>query len=196
MMALGFRAALVHKHGSAGKMLAEVESRDPNAILQSKYMESMLRALPLLIECKIAPASWSAFSIDVWTRYIVNGTGAWNAVPSKIKRPRKGTPPNPSWVYSIKRLETRTDWFGWHESFFRGGRIEISEAHRALMLRYEDLQDTLLGLPQLDEGSVKEAVRQMLTPKTYARLAKEVQADYDYKQEELDVRALGGEWLW
>lgn len=196
VMALGFRAAMAHSWGSAGRMLSEVESDDRDAILQSKYLQPMLDAIPLMIDFKVAPASWTLFSIMVWRQYVLSGPRAWDAVPSRSRKPNRGVPPTPSFVFSKKRLETRTEWFAFHEAHCRGGKLLISDAHRALVARYDDLKQVLLGLQEPTEATVREAVQQMLTQRTCDRLAKAVQQGYDFQQDELNARVQGGEWLW
>jgi hypothetical protein len=196
LVALGFRSALTHLRGGAGRMLIEVESRDPDALLHSKYLTTLLGAIPSLIEHKIPPAAWTAFSIMVWDRYIVNGEGAWNATPSKLRRPKSTMPPNPSWVFAEKRLQNRVDWFLWHEAHYRGGRMKISDKHRRLIRRYEQLKRELLSLRDPSADDVRFVVSSRLSHQEIERLTKAAQDEYDFAQEELNARALGGEWLW
>lgn len=193
LMALGFRSAMEHACGGAGKMLAEVEDDDRDALLQSKYLQTMLTAIPIMVEYKLAPAAWSLFSIMVWRKYVMTPRG-WQVVPSRTKT--RSIPPNPSFVFSEKRLRERTDWFGFYESHCRGGKLLISDGHRDLVGRYLGLKLALLSLEGPSETEVREVVNSRLTQATIDRLAKKIQQDYDYKQEELDARVQGGEWLW
>ena len=108
LMALGYRAAIAHDYGEPSRVLGEVEGKDPRAVLRSKHSPALVQALPLMMEYRVAPASWSLFSIMVWKTYVMAGQGAtWDAMPSRIRRPRSGTPPPPSWVFSVKRIENR-----------------------------------------------------------------------------------------
>lgn len=197
LMALGYRAAIAHDYGEPSRVLGEVEGKDPRAVLRSKHSPALVQALPLMMEYRVAPASWSLFSIMVWKTYVMAGQGAtWDAMPSRIRRPRSGTPPPPSWVFSVKRIENRSEWFGWHEANCRGGRLKISQAHKALIKKYETLRRALLSERSIDAERVRALVAEHLPAVEYERLRAKAKAEADYEQDRLDAAAEKGAWLW
>lgn len=197
-IARSYRNALDATFGDSGGILKEAMRGDKMAVLQSKHSHALVAALPMLIAYKIAPASWTAFSAMVWQKYVIEGRGvtAWNVIPSQRRRPRGGTPPLPSWVFSKKRLEERTDWFAWHEATCRGGRLMISKAHKQLFARYERLRAALLSAPELSHDIVIELVRAELPLRYYATTVKRIQDDYTFEQDQLSADARAGKWLW
>lgn len=196
LTALGYRSAVEHIYGDT-RVLIEATRKDYRAILESKHGAALVQALPLLTEYKIAPASWTAFSIMVWKTYVMAGDGGtWNAVPSKIRRPKRGTPPPPSWVFSLKRLESRTDWFGWHEAHCRGGRLRLSKAHKTLLSRYESLRRAVLVEPKLNRDRVQSLVSEHLPQSEYTRLTAQAKAEADFEQDKMIAAVDRGEWLW
>lgn len=193
--ALGYRAALEREYGPS-RILVEATYKDPKAVLQSKHAHAIVLALPKLIEYKVAPASWSAFSIYVWKNYVMKGDGKLFDIPSKMRRPKRGTPPVPSWVFSLKRLEERTEWFTWHEATCRGGQLRLSKPNRELLHRHRKLRDTLRAVEgELDVDFVQWAVDQHLPKSTYERLRRAATAAAEIEQSDLDERAYSGEWL-
>lgn len=197
LTALGYRSAVEHAYGESTRVLIEATRKDYKEILSSKHSHSLVQALPLLIEYKLAPVSWTAFSIMVWKTYVMSGNGAtWDAVPSRVRRPKRGTPPPPSWVFSLKRLENRTDWFGWHEAHCRGGHLRLSKAHKTLIVRYEGLRRALLAAPKLTRSAVAALVSEHLPESEYKRLAEKAKADADFEQDRMASAIERGEWLW
>lgn len=193
--ARGYRAALEREYGPS-RILVEATYKDPKAVLESKHAHDLVLALPVLIKYQIAPAAWTAFSIYVWKTYVMKGEGALHQIPSKIRRPRRGTPPAPKWVFSLKRLEERTEWFSWHESFCRGGQLCLAKPHRELMERHRRLRATLFAsYDDLTDAAVRELVATYLPHATFERLKREAQAFAEFEQDRLDQAALDGEWL-
>ena len=197
MAALGYRAAIENAYGEPSRVLIEATKSDYKAILGSKHATALIEAIPLMIENKIAPASWSAFSIMVWKNYVMSGSGKkWDTIPSKIRRPKRGMPPPPSWVFSQKRLQNRTDWFGWHEAHCRGGRLKISPAHKALMQKYESMRRALEDSPKLTKTRVATIIEEILPSSEYSRLINKAKADAEYEQDRMEIAMNNGAWLW
>lgn len=197
LTALGYRAAVENAYGEPPRILIEAMRKDYKAILESKHAPALVQALPLMMDHKIAPASWTAFSIMVWKNYVMAGSGpAWDSVPSRVRRPKRGTPPPPSWVFSLKRLDNRTDWFGWHEAHCRGGKLKISKPHKTLIDRYEALRCALLQEPKLTRSRVSELVAEHLPASEYQRLAQKAKADADFEQDKMAAAIESGEWIW
>lgn len=193
--ALGYRAALERVYGPS-RILVEATYKDPRAVLSSKHAHVLVAVLPMLVQYRIAPASWSAFSIHVWRNYVMKGSGALHDIPSRIRRPKKSTPPPPRWVFSPKRLDERTEWFTWHEATCRGGQLRISAEHRELMTRHRRLRAALLAAyDELTRERVQALVAEHLPLATFARLKKKATQRAEYEQDELEQAALGGEWL-
>jgi len=195
LTALGYRAAVERVYGDT-RILVEATRKDPRAVLESKHAHALVQALPLLIEYRVAPAAWSAFSVHVWKNYVMRGDGKLFDVPSRIRRPRKHTPPPPKWVFSLKRLEERSEWFAWHEATCRGGQLKLSKAHRELAARHRRLRASLTreGV-ELTEERVRELVAEHLPHATFERLVREATAHAEYEQDRLDAAALAGVWL-
>lgn len=194
-VARAFRAAIIREYGET-RMLVEATYKDPKAVLASKHADTIVRALPKLIEYKLAPVSWTAFSIDVWKKYVLNGSGRWDQVPSKMRRPRKHAQPTPAWVFGKKRLEERTDWFAWFEANMRGGQLVMTKAHATLLKRHAALRKALIAEQTLDEERVRELVRAHLPKSEYARLKRLAEDDAEFEQDRLDAALRAGEWLW
>jgi hypothetical protein len=197
-VARSYRHALNAVYGDPGGILIEAMRGDKAAVLQSKHAHAIVSALPRLIEYKIPPASWTAFSAMVWQKYVIEGQGrtAWNVIPSKRRRPRVGTPPLPGWVFSSKRLAERTDWFAWHEATCRGGKLMISAAHKKLITRYERLRAALLCAPVLSHDIVRDLVCAEYPLRDYAAAMKRIQDDYTFEQDQLTADVRAGKWLW
>lgn len=197
LAALGYRAAIEHAYGEPSRVLVEAQRKDYKAILASKHAHAIIKALPVLVEYKIAPAAWTLFSIMVWKNYVMAGNGpAWDSMPSKVRRPKQGTPPPPGWVFSLKRLEERTEWFAWHEAHSRGGRLRLSAAHKTLLRKYDALRRALLMEPELTAPRVAELVAEHLPASVYTRLAEKAKADAEYTQDELNADIEQGVWIW
>jgi hypothetical protein len=197
LAALGYRAAIEHAYGEPSRVLVEAQRKDYKAILASKHAHSIIKALPVLVEYRIAPAAWTLFSIMVWKNYVMAGNGpAWDSTPSRVRRPKQGTPPPPSWVFSLKRLEARTEWFAWHEAHSRGGRLRLSAAHKTLLRKYEALRLALLAAPSLNQSTVAALVAEHLPASVYTRLAAKAKTDAEYTQDELDAGIERGVWIW
>lgn len=195
LAALGYRAAVEREYGDT-RILVEATYRDPRAVLSSKHADTLVTALPLLLEYRIAPAAWTAFSIHVWKNYVMRGDGKLGDIPSKIRRPRRNTPPPPKWVFSGKRLEERSEWFIWHEATCRGGQLRFSKAHRELGTRHRRLREALRVVSDdLSHDVVRGLVAEHLPPATYKRLLADAKAHAEFEQDRLEAEANAGVWL-
>lgn len=193
-IALWYRSAIDHTYGNC-RVFNSVEQR---AVLATPHYPALINAIPLLLEHHIAPGSWTAFSATVWQRYAVEGRGAaWDSIPSKRRAPKRGMPPPPKWVFSLKRLEERTDWFAWHEARFRGGRLHVTEAHKALIACFEELKLALLTLEKEPTRlRVQDLVLQYLPPARYQRLKDKAEDEAEWQQTEWNDQVKKGVWLW
>lgn len=103
-------------------------------LTRSRFYRGFVSASEFLREYEIAPASWCAFSVDAWREYM----------NSKKE-------PGANWVYSIKRLEEKQDWYENELVSYRGGRLIFSDEHKTILRKYEALKKQTMQVELTDE---------------------------------------------
>lgn len=180
-LARGYHAAMVRWCGTS-PFARELR---PRSVVAHRHYPRLLAASRLMLQYRIAPAAWAAFSCDVWARYVQPMVG--------------GAEPNPPWVLSVKRLEERTDWYEWIAAKFRGGRVHQSPTHRALLCAYESMQLALLSSSRkaiLTRAEVQRVVSEHLPPVRYQFLVEMACAEHEVQQIRWNRAARDGAWLW
>lgn len=107
-----YRALIEARTGEPCYVLARGDVR------RSRFFGSLADAASSLIDQEVAPASWAAFSWDVWHHY--------------SNRPARTSPPL-NWVYSTSRVNERLGWFRREESSYGGGHRVFSARHKELL---------------------------------------------------------------
>ena len=194
-IAVGYRCAVEHAYGQCFLFRNATQL----TLLADKHFPALVEAVPKMLEYKLAPAAWTAFSIEVWRRYVVQGRDrSWDSTPSE-RRTRKDSPPPVKWVFAGKRLEERTDWFAFVESKFRGGRMVISPAHHELLRRHNAMRADLFELcksePALLE-TVQAIVKKHYPDTTVKRLTAKAEEDTLVQQDQWTKDLARGKWLW
>lgn len=192
-----YTTAIRHLYG-ASFVFSRLTEED---VQRSKHFKAVLAAVPHLEALRLPPLAWVAFSAYAWRAYVVHGGKgrSWDSAPSQTKGPRASTPPSAVWTFSVQRITSRTDWFSWLESHWRGGRMVVSDAHRALMRRYARLRAALVTLSlerEVTEQDVRECVQRHLSAATYARLKDEAETAAELQQAEWTRAMKRGEWIW
>lgn len=182
LCALAYRATMRAKTGRAGFHYADING---TALIGDENYPVLVDAAPRLLELRIAPMAWCAFSYDVWVKYVLTGRG-------RSKLPRA---PAPKWVYSEKRLTERLDWFVWQESKFLGGQIEYCEEHLRLLDTYVKMRARVMTVEGNDEV-IRELVERMLPAREYERLLRTAAKKYQTRREALDLQVQCGEYIW
>ena len=146
------------------------------SVTSSKYLKPLVEAAKMLQQHDIAPASWAAFSCDVWKKY------------------GKGPKPSLQWVFAAKRIEANHDWFKSELSSYTGRRVVFGDAAREVMNRYQRLQMRLRGATT--EKEALAMVEQELPADSYKRLIEAARKEADAERTRLRVAVGRGEWLW
>lgn len=194
----GYATAVRHHYGACYAFDRVSEA----TVLRSKHYPTLSEAVPHFIDLKIAPLAWSAFSIHVWQSYVVGGGRGktWDAVPSRQRRgPSRRTPPTPAWTFSVKRINERVDWYSWQESYWRGGRLDISIAHRKLATRWYRMKAAIVlaaANGKVTREMIEKAVQANLPKREYDRLKDEAETAAMVQQDAWNRAVKRGEWVW
>lgn len=143
----------------------------------SRYFKPLVEAAKLLIEHDIAPASWAAFSCDVWKHY-----------GKTVK------PPSLQWTFAAKRVTDRAGWFKSEVSSYTGRRIVFSDTARELLALYQRVKFMLHASP--DEAHAREVLRVEMPTSKYDDLLNQARREADAERTRLRLAAERGEWLW
>lgn len=147
----------------------------PRATLSKKpFYPLLIKGAEALIDYEIAPASWAAWSCDVWRRYGAKGK------PSK-------KPPHLTWVWSPSRIQERHGWFRNEEGGYGGGRLVIGPALRALLDRYYDARRRVFG---------GEPAAVALPPEEWLKLVDAAKVEADDYRHRMANQVRAGLWLW
>lgn len=146
-----------------------------------RYARLLNAATERLTELRRAPHAWCAFSASVWRSY--HGRGGPKAAPIP-------------WVLSLKRIDTREEWFAWEETKYAGGRVFIVPAQRELMDRYEGMRLTLLRQPLLDAKRVRKIVGASFPDGLYERLVDDAREQVSRRVDALHRRVQRGGFIW
>lgn len=146
--------------------------------IPEKHYKTLKAVIPFIVEFKISPIIWVAFSIEVHQKYVQRG---W---------------PSLGWVFSEKRLVERNEWMVWCESKFRGGWYLYGSAHRELLRRFQDMWVDLMGENPQTQARVEQIVDQHLPKRRLRDLVEAAKVDAERIQYEIDKRFMKGEFLW
>ena len=152
--------------------------RQPGALAASKQLKSLVAGAKVLLEKGIPPASWAAFSVDVWRKY-----------------DKKSTPPPLAWVFSPNRMEEREGWYR-EEAGGYGGRAVFSPAAKELLLRYMAMSRALVLEQVQDEDDVARVMHKYLPGDAYEFLVAKARIQSKEEQDRLNGAAKRGAWLW
>jgi len=150
---------------------------------KSRYYKLVVEAARKFIKHEIPPASWIAFSFDVWHEY---GGG----------RDEDDSPPV-SWIFSRERVEKRWGWFYAESSRYRGGRILLTNFHKELIHRYDQMRSALSQLPvSASDATINVTVQQFFPDDLYEFLLEKSNAAARKVCEKLNESLRAGDWLW
>ena len=171
------------------------------SLIEHEHYAKLVDAAELLLELKISPIAWVAFSSDVWREYMAKPRARkWDEAPSKMRsRVPKNMPPSIQWIFSTKRLSERVGWFSWAENRFRGGRVVRSKHHREITRRYERMKRALIdsyAQGTLTPATARGIVAAHLPKAVYAKLKENAETAAEIQQDKWDRAAATGEWLW
>lgn len=150
-----------------------------NNVATSKYAKALAEAARKLIEYDIPPASWAAFSLDVWRKY--------SGEKASAKKP-----PALQWVFAAKRIEERHGWYKRESSSYTGGRVLFSKSAKELMTRYQSMRLELLH----SEDSPGAVVARHFPDGCYERLLRTAREEAQAERRSLSAALARGEWLW
>jgi len=152
--------------------------RQPGALAASKQLKSLVAGAKVLREKEIPPASWAAFSVDVWRRF-----------------DKKDTPPPLAWVFSPKRMEEREGWYR-EEAGTYGGRAVFPPAAKELLMRYMAMRRALVLEQVQTEDDVARVMHKYLPGDAYDFLVAKARIQSKAEQDRLNGAVRRGEWLW
>ena len=171
-------AALLKAYRGAVKSRYGVDpwgARGPAAT--HRHYRALVEASEALVERKIAPAAWAAWSCDAW-RTFKGG-----------KRP----PPIP-WVFSAKRIDERAGWFASEESGYTGGKVVAGPKYLELLRRY---QAARFAVDRAGPDERPRRVFERFFPgDAYPRLLAEARAEVAWTVDSLRKQADLGVFLW
>jgi hypothetical protein len=171
-------AALLKAYRGAVKSRYGVDpwpARGPAAT--HKNYRALVEASEVLVERKIAPAAWAAWSCDAWKSF------------KGGKRP----PPIP-WVFSAKRVDERAGWFASEESGYTGGKVVAGPKYRELLRRY---QAARFAVDRAGPDERPRRVFERFFPgDAYPRLLAEARAEVARTVDNLRKQADLGAFLW
>lgn len=144
-------------------------------VQQMKDYVDLCVATYSLSEHKIAPASWCAFSMDVW----------------RERSPK--TPPRIAWVYGCSRLDERRWWFHQEQGRYEGGQTHYGEQHLALVRRWYAMQKDLVA--SCDTG-VAAVVAKHFEPGEYKMAVDQCVLEAKRLQQIVNEQCARGEWSW
>jgi hypothetical protein len=151
---------------------------------KSKHLPGLVEAVNALREADIAPASWAAFSVDVWRDC------------GEVKRDNKGKlmPPPIKWMWSAKRIRERQDWFADEASTYETIRVTYGDKAKALMAKWGQYQAAIFRAAV--RGHPLEKVTTQFWPNnSYEVLLAEANAEAARLGDMMQARAAQGAWL-
>lgn len=159
-------------------------------IVRSEHFPTLSEAVPVLIDLRIAPHAWVAFSLEVWTRYV------------RARNKRMPEAPPPKWVFSLKRITDRLEWFSWHENFVAGQEVEICQEHKALVRAHTKMKRAIIALgrsaliPATSAAAQQIAVHASEYSRVYVELAAVIGTTYKAQESTWARLMRSGEWIW
>lgn len=193
----GYSCAVKHYYGASYAFARVSEA----TVLQSRHYPTLAAAVPQLIDLKISPVAWAAFSIHAWRGYVVGGGKGktWDAAPSAQRGPSRRTPPSPGWTYSRKRLAERVDWYSWTEAYHRGGRMHFSQAHLELVRRYESMKRAILTVASqrlVTRAEIAQVVQAHLSKRRFDQLKGAAETEAMLQLASWQAAIKQGEFIW
>jgi hypothetical protein len=168
-----------------------VESRfkvKANHFKRKSVLSNAARVKPLvecakkLVEQKIAPAAWAAWSCDVWRHF------------SEKKGRGKVKAPVLQWVFTAKRVEDNHGWFHAEESSFTGTRVVFGDAAREAMYLHQRVKQMLYEAP--DEAAARLILARELPAGRLDGMIRLAHKEADAERTRLRAAVESGEWIW
>ena len=144
-------------------------------LMKSKYAALLVAAARKLIEHKIAPAAWCAWSVDVW------------------RNTQHGSPPL-GMVFGLKRIDERRGWFHSELQNYAGGLTIYGKTYRALLKAWTDMAGELYRLR--DSSKAPEVVERYFPGRRYEDLVAAAREEAAATTRRLREAAERGVWLW
>jgi hypothetical protein len=154
-------------------------ARERKHISESKHFKLLLAGAAALDEQGVSPASWCAFSMDVWAEH----------------HDSKSAPPL-AWMFSPKRIEERFGWWKAESESYGGGRIILSPLARDFMRRQSNALTAVASLPECATDAQVDAVMERYLPGGQALWVSRVRAETLALREEMRARVDAGGWVW
>lgn len=145
-------------------------------ITASRYYPMLLSGARKLIEHKLPPAAWAAWSVDVWR-----------------SRGEKDAPPL-AYVWGAKRIEERRGWFRHEAASYEGGMALYGRAHRTLLAKWNAMAAELMRV--VDPADGPKVVERHFPGRSYDALVEAARREAVATNGELQARLESGEWLW
>jgi hypothetical protein len=153
------------------------------SVEKSKHLPMLVQAARKLEADEISPAAWTAFSFDVW---LANDNG----------KQRRGTPRLPplAWVFSVKRMDERVDWFYDELAGYRARRVLFTRPAQDLLRRFAAFQ-VALRRRDIDGETVEVIVGRFFPGDLYDRMLAAAKVANRKDQELANDMLARGEWL-
>ena len=142
-----------------------------------KAYRQLVAASEALLERRIPPAAWAAWSCDAWKSF------------KGGKRP----PPIP-WVFSVKRIDERAGWYGSEENGYTGGNVVLGPKYKALVARYQAARAAILY--RADGERPRDVFERYFPGDAYPRALAEAREECARTNETLRRQAENGVFLW
>lgn len=128
---------------------------------------------------EVAPAAWILFSMDAWRQVGVSDG-----------------PPKPSWVFSLKRMRERFDWFEREVDRYCGGRVVSPREHLDLAERWHGMWAEILMASPKTREALLEVVDGYFPGDSFERQLDLARAASRRLQLEIDEAVASGVVLW
>jgi hypothetical protein len=141
---------------------------------RTKNWALLLAAAEFIRDADVPPAAWVAWSFDVWAK-------------------KTGRPPPISWVFSVRRLGDRFDWFS-HDHYDEiGGTIVAGPKEKGMFQRYTALLEAIDR-----EGAHADAAPLVARyfPEGWDAAVAAVEREIRQTRERLETQLADGAWLW
>lgn len=168
IMARAYRTCVEARFGMKSMVLARVIR-----IQETKEFVELAKAIPLLLQNRIAPIAWAVWSMDVWKQYV-----------------RSDRPPPITWVFKAARIEKQLGWF-LQDGGVGGGQSHVVPALRTLYVRYEQMRAAVVKGMDL-----VAAIEQHLPRTAYEQLIAAARTQVAAMQLEIDRNIQAGKFLW
>ena len=165
--------------GAVSARLSSKPLRNWKHITKSKHFSRLVKAAAKFIEHQVAPASWCAWSCEVWRLYI-----------------NSRTVPTMAWVFDVKRIEKQHGWFHADgEEVLAGMHVYTPSARELLDRRARMFAHIAFHVNPSSE--LLERIRDYHFPNNlYDELSKRAVVEAREYKHDLQLQVSAGKWVW